>query len=129
MQFQLKFKPSNFLKDGSMIVLGFPASIKVYSEKILGQDVMFWVEFGLEDKSEDDPLKMTFDSVNDIMKITNYKPKVVADEIIVKFWATTPDNVGESSPINIITYTNTNSTFIIDRDTQFAKTVVTDVST
>lgn len=129
MQFQLKFKPSNFLKDGSMIVLGFPASIKVYSEKILGQDVMFWVEFGLEDKSEDDPLKMTFDSVNDIMKITNYKPKVVADEIIVKFWATTPDNVGESSPINIITYTNTNSTFIIDRDTQFAKTIVTDVST
>ena len=64
MQFQLNFKPTNALADGSMIKLQFPASFPVYSEQILAQEVMFWVEFGLEDKSEADPLKISYDSVH-----------------------------------------------------------------
>jgi hypothetical protein len=67
MQFQMNFRPTNPLADGSMIKLQFPASFKVYTSKILGQDVMFWVEFGLEDKSEADPLKITFDTVGEII--------------------------------------------------------------
>jgi hypothetical protein len=61
------------------------------------------------------------------MKIYNYKEKTVADEIIIKFWATTPDNAGESSPIVIQTYTNTSNGYLIDQDTQFAKITVVDV--
>lgn len=63
MQFALHFKPTNALKNGSMIQLQFPASFKVFEHTILSQQVMFWVEFGLEDKSEDDPLKIYYDSV------------------------------------------------------------------
>lgn len=66
--------------------------------------------------------------VNDVMKIFNYKPKTVADQIILKFWATTPDNAGESSPIVITTYTDLTGYNIIDQDTQFAKITVSDVS-
>lgn len=61
------------------------------------------------------------------MKIYNYKEKTVADEIIIKFWATTPDNPGESSPVVIQTYTNTSDGYLIDQDTQFAKINVVDV--
>lgn len=63
MQFALHFKPTNALKTGSMIQLQFPASFKVFQSTILAQNIMFWVEFGLEDKSEEDPLKITFDDV------------------------------------------------------------------
>jgi hypothetical protein len=63
LQFALHFKPTNALKSGSMIQLQFPASFKVFEQTILAQQVMFWVEFGLEDKSEVDPLKVTYDSV------------------------------------------------------------------
>lgn len=61
------------------------------------------------------------------MKIFNYKSKEVSDEIIIKFWATTPDNSGESSPVVIQTYTNTSNGYLIDQDTQFAKITVVDV--
>jgi hypothetical protein len=63
MQFALHFKPTNVLKNGSMIQLQFPASFKVFQSTILAQNTMFWVEFGLEDKSEDDPLQISFDDV------------------------------------------------------------------
>ena len=63
MQFSLAFKPTNALPDGSMIKLQFPASFPVYSEQLLGQETMFWVEFGLEDKSEEDSLEITYDEV------------------------------------------------------------------
>lgn len=63
MQFALHFKPTNALRSGSMIQLQFPASFKVFQSTILAQNTMFWVEFGLEDKSEADPLLISFDDV------------------------------------------------------------------
>jgi hypothetical protein len=62
------------------------------------------------------------------MRIFNYRAKTVADEIIIKFWAATPDNPGESSPIIINTYTDLAETYVIDTDNQFAKITVIDVS-
>ena len=62
------------------------------------------------------------------MRIFNYRDKTVADQIILKFWATTPDNPGESSPIQIQTFTDTSESYIIDQDTQFAKITVIDVT-
>lgn len=61
------------------------------------------------------------------MTIYNYKSKTVTDEIILRFWATTPDNPGESSPVVITSYTDSIFTNIIDQDAQFAKVVVNDV--
>lgn len=63
LQFAIHFKPTNALKAGSMIRFQFPASFKVFEQTVLAQQVMFWVEFGLEDKSEADPLMITYDSV------------------------------------------------------------------
>ena len=63
MQFTVAFTPTNPLRAGSVIKLQFPASFRVYTSTIIGKDVMFWVEFGLQDKSEDDSLLITFDSV------------------------------------------------------------------
>lgn len=61
------------------------------------------------------------------MTIYNYKPKTVIDEIILRFWATTPDNPGESSPVVITSYTDGIFSNIIDQDSQFAKVTVNDV--
>ena len=61
------------------------------------------------------------------MTISNYNAKTVPDQIIIKFWGTTPDNPGESSAIIITTYTNTSNGYVIDQDTQFAIITVVDV--
>jgi hypothetical protein len=90
-----------------MIKIGFPASFKVTKEVLLGVPRTYWVEFGLEDKSEEDPIKVDFDSTNDLMYITNFKAKPIPDDIIIIFHATTPDNAGESSPLEIRSYTDT----------------------
>lgn len=63
MEFRLHFTPTNILKQGSVIQLQFPASFKVYQETLLAQNVMFQVEFGLEDVSETNPLMIDYSIV------------------------------------------------------------------
>ena len=129
MKFQMQFKVSNKLKTGSMIRMMFPASFKIFDYKILDSPKSYWVDFGLEDKTETDALVTELDAVNDIIFIKNYKTKEEPDIIIFKFWATTPDNAGESTPIQIRSYTDTVLSYIIDEDDQFAKITVADVPT
>lgn len=129
MRFELKFKLSNELFSGSMLKIGFPASFKIYAIDILKVPITYWVDFGLQDISEDNPLTTEYDPVNDILKILNYKPKLTPDEIVIKFWATSPDNPGESSPLEITTFTDVVETYVVDLDKQFAKINVTDVPT
>ena len=64
MQFMMKFRPTNPMTANSMIKMQFPASFIVFPSSLLGQQIMFWVEFGLEDQSEANPLQITFDVVN-----------------------------------------------------------------
>lgn len=127
MKFQLRFRVSNKLKAGSMIKLVIPASIEIYNDRLLGVPNSYWVEFGLEDKSEEDPVRIEFDETNDFLFIKNYKEKDEPDIILLRFWARTPDNSGESSPIVITAYTNEQSEYVIDTDDKFAKIDVLDV--
>ena len=62
------------------------------------------------------------------MIVSNYRDNTVPDQIIIKFWAATPDNPGESSPIVLQTYTDSSLKYLVDQDTQFAKINVADVS-
>lgn len=129
MRFELKFTLSNELYEGSVIQLKFPASFQIYNRIVLNEPSTYWIDFGLEDKNEDDPLVVIYDSDNDVLILKNYKPKLEPDEIVFKFWATSPDNPGESSPVEITTYTDIDQTYVIDQDVQFAKISVYNVPT
>ena len=127
LQFRLAFRPRNPLPLGSKIVLKFPTSVKVYSKTVLGYATTFFLEKGLEDKDENNPVELSYNSSADEMVVQNYLAKTDLDEILLKFWVTTPDNKGESSAIEIKTYTDVTGTNVIDEDKQFAKIVVMDV--
>jgi len=122
MDYILTFQLKNGLTNTSVISLVFPPSFVIDTTV----SAINYIRYGVEDMSEDNTVGLSVDSSN-ILRLTNFMAFDVPQEISLYLRLNNPDNVGETTPINIISYLDTLQTVVVDRDTVSAYTVIQNI--
>jgi len=122
MDYTLTFQLKNGLTNTSVISLVFPPSFVIET----GASAINYIRYGLEDMAEDNTVGLSVSSSN-ILRLTNFMAFDVPQEISLYLRLNNPDNVGETTPINIITYQDALQTVVVDRDTVSAYTVIENI--
>jgi len=119
MDYILTFQLKNGLTNTSVIALVFPPSFVIDTTA----SALNYIRYGLEDMSEDNTVGLAIDSSN-TLRLTNFLAFDVPQEISLYLRLTNPDNVGETTPINIVSYLDTLQTVTVDSDTVTAYTII-----
>lgn len=127
MWFKLHFRLTNFLRKNNVIRLVIPASVKLQANFVLDYPVSYYLVQGLNDVSKEEIIQMNHDQVTNSVLIKGFNSKMDFDAIAFYLLISTPDNIGQSSPIEISTYTSELSGNLIDQDKTFAKMLVSNV--
>lgn len=128
MWYRLSFKLTNPLNDGSMIEIKIPDSMNLKTYDVLGQPSSFYAESGVLDKSNDDPMQISFYDLSGsrFIRIANYKAQAQPDNISVVMLLELPNSNGLSLPFEIRSYRSTDANFEIDNDLSTARIDVLD---
>jgi len=122
MDYIFNFQLKNGLTNSSVIALEFPPSFVIDTSS----GGLQYVRFGLEDISEDSTVGLSVD-LNNVLRLTNFKEFEEPPLISLYLRLINPDNVGETTPVNIKTYLNRLQTIMVDQDTVSAYTVIQDI--
>lgn len=82
----------------------------------------FAINYGLEDVSEYSTVAMTYS--NNQLLISNFKPTSPNTKISLTLRCSNPNAAGYTTPLKLVTYTNSSQTTIIDQDLTSAKTTI-----
>jgi hypothetical protein len=128
MWFRLAFKLTNPINDGSMIEIKIPDSMTLRTYDVLGQPSSFYVESGIQDKNNEDPMEISFyDSGGSrFIRITNYEEQNQPDNINVVMLLELPNSNGLSLPFEIRSFRSTAGINEIDNDLSTARIDVLD---
>ena len=122
MDYIFNFQLKNGLKTTSVIALEFPPSFVIDTSA----NGLLYVRFGLEDISEDSTVGLSVDA-NNVLRLTNFQEFEEPPLISLYLRVTNPDNIGETTPVNIKTYLDNLQTVLVDQDTVSAYTVIQDI--
>jgi len=120
MDYILDFTLTNALSNGEVITIEFPPTFAVDSSAITS---LYYIRYGLEDVSETSTVSLTLDA-NNVLTIKNFKTFKKPQEISLYLRMINPDNVGETTPAKIRSYTSTLKSTLIDEDIVAAKTII-----
>ena len=123
MDYILDFQLRNPLGENAVILFEFPPSFLIDTSAAL----LRYIRYGLEDPTEDSVAQITVDSKN-VLRITNFAPFTEPQKMSLYLRLVNPDNVGETTPVNIRTYLDSLETILVDEDTTGAYTVIEDIS-
>lgn len=130
MWFNLNFKLRNSLNQGSMIQIKLPDTITLSTlPPVEGIEVVFYVQSGLEDVSDDSPLQIS-QSIGPGSKyiyIQKFKSMPQPNSISVAMLLITPPSSGLSSPFEITSFTDVTGSFEIDKDISNARIMVNEI--
>jgi len=122
MDYIFNFQLKNGLTTTSVIALEFPPSFVIDTSA----NGLLYVRFGLEDISEDSTVGLSVDA-NNVLRLTNFQEFEEPPLISLYLRVTNPDNIGETTPVNIKTYLDNLQTVLVDQDTVSAYTVIQDI--
>jgi hypothetical protein len=131
MWYSLSFKLKNPLITGSLISVKLPSSITLANLLVEGTPVSFYVKSGLEDISDESPLVITNPLISGtrFIRISNFKSMDQPNLITINMLVNVPPSSGESTPIEIYSYTDSLLTSEIDKDVSTARVNVGNYST
>jgi hypothetical protein len=124
MWYALDFKLKNSLNLGSVISIQLPASVTLSTlPAVEGTDVVFYVVKGLNDISDTNPLSIqkVVASGSTFLRISNFQSMTQPNLISVAMLINTPASSGQSSPFQIVSYTDSSLAFEIDKDISNAR--------
>jgi hypothetical protein len=123
MWFALSFKLKNPLITGSVISVKLPSSITLANLLVEATPVSYYVKSGLEDISDESPLIITNPVVlgTQYIRIANFKSMDQPNLITLNMLLNAPPSSGESTPIEIYSYTDSLLTSEIDKDVSTAR--------
>lgn len=129
MWYKLNFKLKNPLPTGSMIQIKIPNTITLNDDKVLGNPSSYFIESGIEDKDDRNPLKIERITIGSsfYIKITNYKGMEVPNKIVIVMLINLPSSSGPSLPFEIRSYLTEAANNEIDKDVSSATLTVQSV--
>lgn len=119
MDYTITFLPKNALKLGSVITLTFPATFLL--DHTLSQS--HFIKSGLDDISEDVTVDMDV-GLDNVITLSLFKEIAIPSQITLQVRLTNPDNIGETTPVYIRTYTDSSLVTLIDEDITQAVTYI-----
>lgn len=105
-----------------MISIVFPATFVLITSTTYD---LYYINYGLEDISEYSTVYLNVVSSNQIL-ISNFKATNTNTEVAITLRMKNPNANGYTTPLKIISYTNSSQTVIIDQDLVSAKTTIID---
>lgn len=129
--YTLNFKLRNSLNTGAMVSVKLPNSITFATNPAVeGVEVVFYVKSGLSDISDSNPLKIYRTTISGslYLRMENFQSMSQPDLISINMLIVTPSSSGESSPFEIISYTDSTATSEIDKDISTATVLVEEIN-
>lgn len=123
MDYTLDFQLTNPLGLNAVIAFEFPPSFLIDTSAAK----LRYIQYGLEDPSESSVATIAVSSSN-VLTITNFEPFDEPQMMSLYLRLVNPDNVGETTPVNIRSYLDSLMTILVDEDTSSAYTVIEDIS-
>lgn len=126
---RLSFRLSNPLNEGSIIEIKIPDSMILRLENVLLNPSSFYVERGIDDISNDNPMRITSFTLtgSTYLRIENYKPQQQPNSMSVVMLLELPNSNGLSLPFEIRSYRSISKLNEIDRDVSTARIDVMDI--
>lgn len=104
-----------------MITITFPAT---FSLAVNANYKYYAIDFGLEDISEFSTVAMTYS--NNQLLISNFLPTIPNTEVSLTLRITNPNANGYTTPLELVTYTNSSLTTVVDQDLTSATAIIDD---
>ena len=124
---RLSFRLTNPLNDGSIIVIQIPSSMILRQENVLQNPSSFYVEKGIDDISNDNPMRITSNVPGTLLTIENYKSQSQPNSMSIVMLVELPNSSGLSLPFEIRSYRSATKVNEIDRDVSTARIDVVDI--
>ncbi len=122
MDYHFGFQLTNGLTRSSVILLEFPPTFRIDT----GVSRVAYIRFGLEDILETTPVGLLVNA-NNMIRLTYFHEFDEPHYISLYLRLLNPDNVGETTPVNIRTFLDDLQTIIVDQNTDSAFTIIQDI--